>query len=173
MRPTFFVAGTEVVSKGEWAVARWDPFEDGFRITERFGGRFQGGWPFDNVLEGDDDTAFTPPADVFETREGLWFEVELPGVTIRDVTVTLNAGVILVEAERSLSQGREVRRLEGRWGRMKREFELPQGAIAGEAMAEMQAGVLRLFVPKAVETARIERRLPVSGDDVHRNVLID
>lgn len=173
MRPTFFVAETEVVSKGEWSVASWDPFEDGFRVTERFGGRFQGGWPFDNVIAGDDDSAFTPPADVFESREGLWFEVELPGVTMQDVTVTLNAGVIVVEAERSFSHRREVRRLEGRWGRMKREFELPVGAIAAQAMAEMQSGVLRIFVPKVIETARIERRLPVSGDDAQRTLSID
>lgn len=153
-------------------MTRWDPFEDGFRVTERFGGRFQGGWPFDNVIAGDDDAAFTPPADMFETREGLWFEVELPGVSMRDVTVTLNAGVIVVEAERSFRQGREVRRLEGRWGRMKREFELPLGTVAADAMAEMQAGVLRIFVPKVVETARVERRLPLSGEDDERPLSI-
>lgn len=154
-------------------MGRWDPFADGFRVTERFGGRFQDGWPFDNVIAGDDDTAFTPPTDVFESREGLWFEVELPGVTLDEVTVTLNAGVLVVEAERAFRQRREVRRLEGRWGRMKREFELPMGAVASEAMAEMQAGVLRIFVPKAVETARVERRLPVSGDDGQRTLSID
>lgn len=147
-------------------MARWDPFEDSFRIVERFGGRFSGGWPFDDV-EASDDGAFTPPADVFDTREGLSIEVELPGVSMRDVTVTLNAGVLIVEAERPFSRagGRDVVRLEGRWGRMRREFELPMGARPEDAMVELRSGVLRIVVPRAATSARVERRLSLTGDD--------
>lgn len=147
-------------------MARWDPFEDGFRIVERFGGRFRGGWPFDDDATSDDG-AFTPPADVFETREGLFLEVELPGVSMHAVSVTLNAGVLTVEAERPFTRagGRDVLHLEGRWGRMRRSFELPMGARPDDAMAELKAGVLRIFVPRGAATARVERRLPTTGDD--------
>ena len=153
---------------------RWDPFEDGFRIVERFGGRFRGGWPFDEVEAADEEGAFTPPADVFETREGLTIEVELPGVASRDVSVTMNAGVLTVEAERPFSRagGREVLSLEGRWGRMRREFALPIRSLPERAMAEMRAGVLRIFVPREAETARVERTLSLSDDERREELTI-
>lgn len=154
---------------------RWDPFADSFRLLERFGGRFREGWPFDD--DGiDDDGALEAPADVFEDREGLHFEVELPGVLPQDVVVTRTADAIVVEAERRPSRagGREVRALEGRYGRVQRTFVLPVRARPEHAIAELVHGVLRVFVPRpaasADVSARVEPRVgadPTGGITVH------
>ena len=146
-------------------MAGWDPFADTFRITERFGGRFKGGWPDDVLVEGDDGAA-TPCADLFDDREGVTIEVELPGVAARDLTVRVSGGTLIVEAERTFSHanGRQVRSLEGRYGRMRREFALPVRADAGQALAELHRGVLRIFVPRAEAGSTTTVTLPVTDE---------
>jgi HSP20 family protein len=158
-------------------VSRWDPFADSFRILERFGGRFRDGWPREHDLHGGDeeDGAATPAADVFEDREGLHIEVELPGVAARDVALTLSAGTLVVEAERCFARtnAKEVVALEGRYGRMRRSFTLPLRAEPERALAELRQGVLRIFVPRAPEGARVTRALEIGDDEAPRAIEIN
>lgn len=131
-------------------VGAWDPFLDGFRITERFGGRFKDGWPGEALFVDDGPEAFAPASDVFEDREAWRIEVELPGVSARDLFVTIDADVVRVEAERTFSHanGRKVHALEGRYGRMARQFTLPPNTDVAHAVAELHQGVLRISVPR-------------------------
>lgn len=154
-------------------MASWDPFADGFLITERFGGRFKLGWP-DDVLLADDDGALTPAADVFEDREGWCLEVELPGVRARDLAVTVSSDTVVVEAERTFSHanGRRVHALEGRYGRMRREFLLPVRSEPDKALAELRGGVLRVFVPRVAATATTSRTLELV-DEPPRDIPVD
>lgn len=142
-------------------MASRDPFTDGFRIVERLGGRFRDGWPDES--SGDDDCASTPPSDVFQDREGWSVEVELPGVSHADVAVRLSGGSLVVEADRGFSHAgeRQVHTLEGRYGRVRRTFLLPLDAQPERALAELRNGVLRVFVPRRLGTATIERALEV------------
>ena len=139
----------------------WDPFTDGFRVVERLGGRFRDGWPEEELLASDEAAAHAPPLDVFEDREGLCLEIEIPGVSSRDLVVTVDADVVRIEAERTFSHagGRRVHALEGRYGRMRREFPLPVRALPERAVAELVRGVLRIRIPRAPEVAPTTRRL--------------
>jgi HSP20 family molecular chaperone IbpA len=68
------------------------------------------------------------PIDVFETPDALFILIALPGVDIKDVAVTLSAGVLVITGERrlpaELSQARIVR-MEIPHGRFERRIELP------------------------------------------------
>lgn len=155
---------------------RWDPFSDTFRIWERFGGRFeQGVFSDDDLLEEGLATAIEPPADVFEDREGLTIEVELPGVLPRQVAVSVCGDAVVVEAEREFTRPRErsVSQLEGRYGVMRRAFQLPMGARPEQAMAELKCGVLRIFVPCVTRSATVTRELEVEGDEEGRPIPLD
>jgi len=142
----------------------WDPFRDSFRILDRFGGRFRG-----LMDEGDDDeSAKVPAADVFEDREGTTYSVELPGVAQEALALTLGAGTLVVEAERAFGhlQQRRVERLECRWGRLRRTFVLRPDAQPENAVAELNRGVLRVFVPTRPPAATTVRRVvPAAGDE--------
>lgn len=71
-----------------------------------------------------------PPVDVFETAEGLFIEVALPGVDPKGVQVSFENGVLLVVGERNLPEVSEpavIRRLEIPYGRFERRVRLPAG----------------------------------------------
>ena len=146
----------------------WDPFADGFRMIERFGSRF----PVESPGAGDDESgALVPAADQFEDNEGITIEVEMPGVGPQDVAVTVSSDSIVVEAERAFTRnGRHVSRLEGRYGRLRRTFELPVRAVPRKANAELRRGVLRVFVPRTAATSKESLQLALSGDDPGRSI---
>lgn len=154
-------------------MASRDPFTDGLRIVERLGGRFREGWPDD--LAGDDDSAATPASDVFQDREGWTVEVELPGVSHGDLSVRLSGGTLVVEADRGFSHAgeRQVVTLEGRYGHVRRVFTLPVDALPERAHAELRHGVLRVFVPRRIGTATIDRLLEVRDVDRGGAIEID
>jgi HSP20 family molecular chaperone IbpA len=71
-----------------------------------------------------------PPVDVFETAEGLFIEVALPGVDAEGVEVSFDNGVLQVVGERNLPEVSEpavIRRLEIPYGRFERRVRLPAG----------------------------------------------
>jgi HSP20 family protein len=146
-------------------VTGWDPFEDSFRIVERFGGRFREGLPLEGPRE-DDPGTLVPPADVFEDGEGIIIEIELSGVLAEDVALHTTPDALVVEAQRRFARnGREVRQIETSYGRMRREFSLPPRAQAGRAVAELRRGVLRVHIPRAAQASTETLRVPVKTDD--------
>jgi len=80
-----------------------------------------------------------PPVDVFETAEGLFIEVALPGVDPAGVEVSFDSGALLIAGERTLpdvSEPAVVRRLEIPYGRFERRIPLPAGRyqLAGQRL---------------------------------------
>jgi HSP20 family molecular chaperone IbpA len=68
------------------------------------------------------------PVDVFETADGLVILVALPGVDPDCITVSLDAGLVVVSGERPLpreSQDARILRLEIPHGHFERRIELP------------------------------------------------
>jgi HSP20 family protein len=140
-------------------VLGWDPFADNFRIVERFGGRFQGGWTEDQQA-AEVAGALQPKADLFEDESGLIIEIEMPGVSPIDVSVNISGEFIVVEAERRFSRnGRQIRQLESSYGRLRREFALPVRSRAEGVTAELRYGFLRITVPRLPATVFHERTI--------------
>ena len=134
-------------------VIGWDPFADSFRIVERFGGRFREGW-LPEKEDAEDPAALVPHADIFEDAQGLIIEVELSGIAPEDVVVRVSDDTIIVEAERKFTRnGREVRQLESRYGRLRRQFLLPLRSLPAQAVAECRHGLLRIMVPRSRPTS--------------------
>jgi len=68
------------------------------------------------------------PIDVFETDDSLSILIALPGVSLDSITVTLNAGTLLVKGERPLPrelQSARILRMEIPYGNFERRIELP------------------------------------------------
>ena len=151
----------------------WDPFADSFRIVQRFGGRFREEWPSD-AGEGEDPSASIPYADVFEDSEGLIIEVELTGIAAEDVMVRVADDTIVVEAERRFARnGREVRQLETRYGRLRRQFLLPLRALPGQAAAELRSGLLRIVIPRSRSTGVVTLPLVPRAEEIARLVPVN
>ncbi len=71
-----------------------------------------------------------PPVDIYETADGLWILVALPGVRAEQFNVLIDGGSIVVTGERPLpveSRRAAIHRLEIPYGTFERRIALPAG----------------------------------------------
>lgn len=111
----------------------WDPFQ---RLA-----------PFDR-------SAFTPAFEIKETREGLLFKADLPGVRDADLEVTADNSRLTVKGKREEEKKQETDTYycyERSYGSFTRTFALPEGCDSAKTHAELRDGVLTVLVPKAPE----------------------
>jgi HSP20 family molecular chaperone IbpA len=95
--------------------------------------------------------SWEPPVDVFEDEREVVIVVALPGVPAERVEVTVEAGELVVRAERRLpSTGARsvVRRLEIPYGRFERRIALREVRLEG-ATREVADGCLTLRLYKS------------------------
>jgi HSP20 family protein len=93
-----------------------------------------------------------PAVDVRETDSEYLMEVELPGLTEKDVEVKLEKTLLTISS--SKEQSKEEKKngyvmRERRQSRFSRSFVLPEGIDAEKIAAEFKNGVLNLTFPKA------------------------
>jgi HSP20 family protein len=99
-----------------------------------------------------------PPINVWEDRDHLYAEAELPGMKLDDINVTLTEGDQLTVAGERKWAGPDARwhRQECGYGQFSRTLTLPFPVDADHVEARYEAGVLTLTLPKA-ESARPKR----------------
>ncbi len=117
------------------------------RLIEGFLGR-----PFGPVAE-----PFSIPVDVEETPEAYVLRADLPGVTQKDVKVTIAGDTLTLRAERKRETEQRkgsVHRSERLYGAFERTFTLADPVRADQVEATYKDGVLEIRVPKA-EEARV------------------
>lgn len=137
------------------AVMKWDPLRELEEMSDRLDevmSRPRAGMFVDRAMEGMILADWIPTVDVSETETDYTIHAELPGVDKKDVTVTVEDGVLSIEGERKHEQvdrGRTHHRVERTYGRFVRRFALPAGADERRARAEYANGILRLSFPKA------------------------
>ena len=80
--------------------------------------------------------------------------VELPGVKLDDLEITLEDGLLTIQGERqftSESSEEQYHRVERSSSTFRRSITLPAQVMADEVEASMEDGVLCILVPKAEE----------------------
>ncbi|HVF63236.1 MAG TPA: Hsp20/alpha crystallin family protein [Casimicrobiaceae bacterium] len=95
-------------------------------------------------------TTWEPPVDVFEDDREIVIVVAMPGVVAERVTVSRDAGVLSIAAERPLpltGTGHAVRRLEIPYGRFERRLVLPATPLILET-PELSLGCLIVRLKK-------------------------
>lgn len=98
--------------------------------------------------------AWAPALDVEETEDAFTLHIELPGVAIDDVEVSLEENVLTVTGERRFYADRDgdtFRRVERSFGRFHRAVRLPDRLDAAQVEATHRDGMLTIEVPKAEE----------------------
>lgn len=104
---------------------------------------------------------FTPPADLYETDEAYNVEMELPGFSRDDVSVTIEQGMLTIAGRRAREESGEDENYhlrERSVGRFSRSFSVPASIEAEEVEARFDEGLLKVTLPKAEEarTRKIE-----------------
>jgi len=130
-------------------ISRYDPFRDLRNLQEEVNRLFTGnvGRAYD---EGITRGAWTPSVDIYENKEQIVLEAELPGMKREDFELSIESNVITLRGERHFEKRDEsdnYHRVERAYGSFARSFTLPNTVTAEGANAEYKNGVLTVRLP--------------------------
>ena len=105
-----------------------------------------------------------PPADVAEFGDRFVLRLDVPGVDIAAISITLDQGVLAIGGERAKDASNEEAersRVERPQGRFYRRFTLPETVDAAGVKATSSAGILEIVIPKQAKAQ--PRRIEVAA----------
>ena len=111
------------------------------------------------------DFDFAPTVDVEETPSEFIVHAELPGLTEKDVKVTLTGDLLVIRGEKKVDREKKDRTYhasERVSGSFERTFRLPTPVKGNEVKASFQNGLLTVTVPKADEVMPRQIEVKVS-----------
>ncbi len=132
-------------------IARRDPFAD-------FVGRFFDDNPGESVRvrlrprsQAPEGRSWVPAVDIVETDGAYLAIADLPGLTKKDIEITVENDVLTLSGERGFEkqEGDSYRRLERSHGSFRRSFALPSDITAEKVEAKFKSGVLTVTLPKS------------------------
>jgi len=134
---------------------RWDPFRNASgvqrevnRLFDTFFGRPTAGG------NGPSPRMWVPVLDVHETKDDLILSFELPGVSEKDVSLSITGDLLTLKGERAFN--RDVtddgyQHVERAYGKFERTVQLPMPVQADKVKATYRDGVLEVRLPKTEE----------------------
>lgn len=144
-------------------ITRYDPFRDLRNLQEEVNRLFTGnvGRSFED--EGIARGSWSPSVDIYENKEQIVLEAELPGMKREEFDLTVENNTLTLRGERQFEKKQEAdnyHRVERAYGSFTRSFTLPNTVSGEGATADYRNGVLRVVIPKREETKarRIEIR---------------
>jgi HSP20 family protein len=141
---------------------QWYPFQD-LRSTQEEQAQNQMDRLFAHALglhgqwqgaTGASTRAWAPALDIAEGKDAYLVTVELPGVKLDDLDITMEDGLLTIQGERHVandSSEEQFHRVERSSGAFRRSITLPAHVEADAVNASIEDGVLRIVVPKAEE----------------------
>src|SRR4051794_22969004 len=91
------------------------------------------------------------PVAMWDDDDHVYVEAELPGMTDRDVDITVHGGMLFIRGERKPEEGRRFLYNGRSYGRFERVIALPEAINTDGVQAEMEDGVLSITLPKSPE----------------------
>jgi len=146
------------------SIVKYDPFRElrslQDEMTRLFTGVAPAGFNREEMTRG----AWAPSVDIYEDKDRLILEAELPGMNREDFDISVENNVITLSGERKFekkTEGDNYHRVERSYGSFTRSFTLPQTVTAEGATADFENGVLHVSLPKREETKA--RRIEITG----------
>ena len=131
-------------------LVKWDPYTE---LEKTVNGLFN--HPFAWKPVGDDRNrefpVWEPAVNVFEDKDHLAIEAQLPGIDVNDVELSVKNQTLQIRGERKVKneeqkEGYHIR--EAQYGSFARSFSLPSDVNADEAKATYDKGILTVTIPK-------------------------
>lgn len=105
-----------------------------------------------------------PAVDVTEDATAFVITAELPGMTEKDVEVSVSSGMLTLKGEKRQEkeeQEKDFYLTERAFGSFERSFSLPDGADAEKVSASFTNGVLTVTLPKKPGSTSATRKIEV------------
>ena len=152
-------------------IVRYDPFRELRGLQREMNRVFSGLTPGWDNEEGF-SASWTPRVNIFENKDHLVLEAELPGMTREDFDLSIENNVVTLKGERKFekkNEGDNYHRVERAYGSFTRSFTLPSTVSSEDVKAEFNNGVLNVSFPKREETKA--RRIEVTGGDTTQKTI--
>jgi HSP20 family protein len=139
---------------------RWEPF----RVSDI---QNEVNRLFDNFFGRPASTtgrAWVPPVDMYATKDDVVLTLELPGVSEKDVNVSITGDLLTVKGERRFehqANEQELLHVERTYGKFERLVQLPMAVQADRVKATYRDGVLEIKLPKAEELKPKEIKIDI------------
>lgn len=106
------------------------------------------------------ERVYSPPANVFEDNTRAIFVVDMPGVTEKDLEISLEKGLLTIEGKVSLEPKEGFSREYGerKVDVFRRKFTLGKMVDAENAVAKLANGQLHLTLPKQEP---VKKKIPI------------
>ncbi len=94
---------------------------------------------------------WVPYLDIYEKENEIIVETELPGVSQKDITISLHSNRIEVKGmkrENPISEKTKYLRLEREYGNFRRVVSLPTSIIPEKTKARLENGILTIILKK-------------------------
>jgi HSP20 family protein len=147
------------------SIIRYDPFRDlrslQHEVNRLFSTNLSRAFGEEGIARG----AWNPSVDIYENKDQIVLEAELPGMKREDFDLSIENNVITLRGERRFEkkdEGDNYHRVERSYGSFTRSFTLPQTVEADSVAAEYRNGVLRVKMPKREEVKA--RRIEIAGE---------
>ena len=147
------------------SIVRYDPFRDLRSLQDEVNRLFSTNLSRVFGDEGIARGAWNPNVDIYENKDQIVIEAELPGMNREDFDLSFENNVITLRGERRFEKKDETdnyHRVERSYGSFTRSFTLPPTVSGDGITAEYRNGVLRITLPKREEVKA--RRIEVAGE---------
>ena len=132
----------------------YDPFRELRALQDEvnrvFSGSFNRGGGESGMMRG----AWNPSVDIFENKDQIVLEAELPGLKPEDVNISIENNVLTLHGERKFEKKDDsdnFHRVERSYGSFTRSFTLPPTVSSENVDAVFDNGILRLSLAKREE----------------------
>ena len=137
------------------SITKYDPFRELRSLQDEMNRLFMTNYSQRGASEeGFSSGAWNPQVDIFENKDQIVLEAELPGMKPENVNISIENNVLTIHGERKFEKKDEkdnFHRVERSYGSFTRSFTLPPTVSSENAVAEFENGVLRLTLAKREE----------------------
>jgi HSP20 family protein len=138
-----------------------EPFRELMALQDRMNRLFTGNFVRDGSEEDLESASWTPPVDIYETKDDIVVNVEVPGMSKDLISVEVKDDVLVIQGERPFEKDvdkEQYHRIERSYGKFKRSFLLGVPVQVDGIQAGYRDGILEITLPKveAVKPRKIE-----------------
>jgi HSP20 family protein len=167
------MATEQVAKQGEKGAVRREVARDPFlalrermdRLIDEFTGGY-GAWPFSWDIRSMEwrTGAFMPSVDIKDKENEIRIEAELPGVSEKDVELSLSGDSLIIRGEKKHATEEKEKgyyRAERSYGSFERSIPLPVDVDRDKVEATFKNGVLNITLPKTKEAIQQTKKIPI------------
>ena len=136
------------------ASERWEPLRNATDIQGEMNRLFDSFFGRPVMPSATMERGWAPAVDLYETKDDLVVTFEVPGVSEKEINVSITGDLLTVRGERHLGHDTNdgsFYRVERTYGKFERNVPLPVPVQADKVKASYRDGVLEVRLPKAEE----------------------